>query len=873
MIRKVREWLRRGDKLDRELSEEIQFHLDSRAQLNQQAGEAAEDAHHSARRAFGNVTHVYEDTRRMHISELAESIAQDVRYALRSFARTPAFTLAAIFAITLGIAACSAVFSVVDRILFRSLPYANEDRLVWVGVGAPIEPNEFMLGPDYLEWRQEQKVFDAFTSSSGVSDCDVTESSPMRLACGRVEASFLPTLGIAPALGRNFTDEEDRPNGPRAVLLSHGFWLTRYGGDRSIAGRTMRLDGQETAIVGVLPASFELPNMARPDLLLPERLDEAEQRKRQRFLLLTAFGRLKPGVTLEQARAGLQPLFERSLDFVPPQFRKEVRLKVSSLRERQTRDARTASWTLLAAVICVLLIACANVANLLLARAAARRREQSIRAALGAGKMRLIRQSITESMLLAVIGGALGIAGGFALLHWMIVGAPRGIPRLTDATLDWRVAAVSAGAAVLCGLIFGVGSALAKHRGDALTGSRLATAPHLRLRNWLVSAQIAVSVVLLTGAGLLLESLWKLQNVQLGLRPQNVMSARISLSHSRYPAGPQQFAFFEELEQRVRRLPGVASVALSDSVPPGGRTMAMIFSRIAVEGRPAAPQGTGGMVVHRYVTPFYFETLGIALRSGRVFSEQDRQSKERVTVLSESLARRLFPNENPLGRRIRPGVDGPWRSIIGVVANVKNAGLLAKDDPEYYELIRNTPEDAQPAASILVRTSESPNLTGQLIQEQVGQMDRILPVKIETLTSRVSDFIARPRFNTIVLGSFALAGLLLAAVGLYGVLAFLVAQRSQELGLRMALGASQGHIAKLILWHAARWTAAGALVGIAGAMAAVKYVQTLLYEVQPRDPMTLAAVVVVLAIVAFLGAWLPSRRAARLDPMTMLRHE
>jgi predicted permease len=432
---------------------------------------------------------------------------------------------------------------------------------------------------------------------------------------------------------------------------------------------------------------------------------------------------------------------------------------------------------------------------------------------------------------------------------------------------------MSAVAALICGVIFGIAPSLGKLRSDVLTGARLTGAPHLRARNWLVSAQIAMSVVLLTGASLLLESLWNLQNIRLGLRPQNVMSARISLSHSRYPNRAQQFAFFQELEQRVARLPGISSVAISDSVPPGGRTMAMIFSRIAVEGRPSAPQGTGGMVVFRSVTPAYFDTLGIPLMSGRVFTELDRRSTERVTILSDSLARRLFPNENPLGRRIRPGVDGPWRMVIGVVANVKNAGLIDNDDPEYYELVRNSPDDALSTASVLVRTSDRSGITGQLIREQVAQMDRVLPVAIETLSSRVSGFIARPRFNTIVLGFFALIGLLLAAVGLFGVLAFLVAQRSQELGVRMALGATQSQIARLVLSHAARWTALGALAGTAGAALSVSYVRTLLYGVEPRDPRVLATVIAVLAAVALAAAWLPCRRAARLDPVAMLRHD
>lgn len=873
MISWIRRIFSRSADLDRDVRDEIQFHLDSRAELNEQAGQAAPDATATARKQFGNATRIYEETRSVHISELVESIAQDVRYALRSFFRTPAFTIAAVCAIALGIAASSAVFSVVDRILFRSLPYAHEERLAWVGMGAPIEPNEFLLGSDYIEWRQSQSVFESFTSASGVTDCDITDSNPTRLSCGRVESNFLSTLGIRPLAGRDFTKEEDLPNGPGAAMLSYGLWQSRYGRDGGIVGKKIQLDGQPTPIVGVLPPGFELPNMAHPDVLLPQRLDEADQRKRHRFVLLTTFARLKPGVTIEQARAGLQPLFANSLQFVPAQFRKEVTLKVSPLRDRQVRDAKLASWMLFASVLCVLLIACANVANLLLARAASRQREESIRAALGAGKLRLLRQNLTESMVLAFIGALIGIAGGYGLLRVLIAAAPKGIPRLAEATLDARVLVFSIAAALLCGAIFGLAPTLVKIRPASLMGSRITAPPHLNVRNWLVSAQIAMSVVLLTGAGLLLQSLWKLQNIQLGLRPDNVITANVSLTKTRYPSVAHMFAFFEDLESRASRLPGVQAVAVSDSVPPGGRQHATIYSAIVVDGRPPTPGGTGGMVVHRFVTPGYFATLGIPILSGRGFTDADRRSKDGVIVLGDSLARRLFPNENPIGKRLQPGNTPPWRTVIGVAADVKNAGLLLKDDPEYYELMTQRPEYANRSGSLVIRTSASTPLIAGLIREQVRELDPNLPVAIETLPARVSSFIARPRFNTMVLGLFALIGLVLAAVGLYGVLAFLVAQRSQEIGVRMALGATRRQISALILSHAARWTGIGAIAGVAGALATTRYLTSLLYDVRAQNPWTVVGVLVVLSVVAFTAAWLPSRRAARLDPMTMLRHD
>ena len=473
-------------------------------------------------------------------------LAQDLRYAARGFVRSPTFTVAAVLAIALGTGAGTAVFSVVDRILFRSLPYPQSDRLVSVGFVAPIIPQEFMLGTDYLEWRARQQPFKSLTSWTGISDCDLTGANPVRLECAQVEANFLPTLGIQPIAGRNFTRDEDRPNATPVALLSYGLWQSRFGGDRQVVGKTIPLDGRPATILGVLPPQFEVPTLEHADVLVPQAMDEAAQHRPNTGRVLQSIARLKPGVTPAQAAAALQPLFQESLQFVPGPFRKEVKLRVRSLRDRQIHDARLASWILLGAVLAVLLIACANVANLLLARAATRQRELAVRLALGASRARLARQTLTESLLLAATGGAAGCLLAAALLRVFVAIAPEGIPRLQQAAIDLRVLLFTLLVSLACGVVFGLAPALQQHahpRAETLAGWRSLGARHYLFRHALVAAQICASLVLLTGASLLLRSLWNLQNQPLGMRTGSVLTASVTLGQKSYsePAAPTRF--------------------------------------------------------------------------------------------------------------------------------------------------------------------------------------------------------------------------------------------------------------------------------------------------------------------------------------------
>ena len=474
------------------------------------------------------------------------TVARDVRLAARDLIRNRTFTVAAILALTLGIGAGTAVFSVVDRILFRSLPYRQADRLVSFGMVAPIIPQEFMLGYDYSDWRDAQTPFEAMGAEyAGVADCDLNDTRPQRLRCARADSELLPTLGTALVVGHGFTRADERRDAPAIALISSALWRSRLGGDAAAIGKSIRVDGRDVTIAGVLPPDFELPTLERPDIVMAQALDDPEQKARRSTIPLYCVARLKPGVTPAQAEAGLRPLFEQAMLAVPPSFRKDVSMRVRWLRDRQIQDARLASWVLLGSVLAVLLIACANVANLLLARAAVRERDHAIRMALGAGRGTLVRQALTESALLALTGGAAGCALAFGLLRVLTATAPESIPRIREASLDLRVLLFTIAVSLVCGALFGLLPALQRPRMETLGAGRSAATGGHRLRQALVAAQICVSLVLLTGAGLLLRSLWNLQNQPLGIRTEGTITAAVTLGRTAYGEGQKRQAFFE----------------------------------------------------------------------------------------------------------------------------------------------------------------------------------------------------------------------------------------------------------------------------------------------------------------------------------------
>lgn len=817
---------------------------------------------------------------------LIETIAQDVRYAIRGFLRMPAFTLAALLALTLGIGSTTAVFSAVDRILFRSLPYPHDERLVSLGMMAPLDTNEFVLSADWFDWRAADTPFESMaTFTPGSAACDLTDDSPIRLQCVAVEATFLRTFGMLPIIGRDFTIDEDRPNGPKVGIISYGLWKGRYAGAASIVGRSISLDGIPTTVIGVLPRDFEMPNLGGADVLVPQAVPFVARSGPQSSAgrPLRAFARLKPNVSVAQARSAMQPIFQQSLEGVPPAFRNEVTLRVRSLRDRQVQDVRLASWVLFGSVLAVLLIACANVSNLLLARASARQREFAVRAAIGAGRRRLVRQALTESLVLALSGCVLGCGLARIILHIIVRIAPQGIPRLEQAALDLRGLVFAVGVSITSTLIFGLATAFDSPSAETLV-LRGASGKRGLIRQSLVAVQIAVSLILLTSAGLLVRTLWNLQSVPLGMRTDSVVAAQILLGHQRYSQLRQQRIFFDELEERLENIPGLGEVALSDSVPLGGTvseitgqlgTRSTLYAGLEVEGLRAVVKETGGLVAWRRVSPNYFHVLGIPIIRGRGFVEQDRNPAQRAVIISDSLARRAFPNEEAVGKRMRFGPQAPFRTIVGIAADVKNnPGLAGADDPEYY--VSRTHDDTQgvsPQAAVILRTSSGVATAARAIRATVTGMDPALPVNVYTLEQRVNELAAGPRFNAVLSGWFAVIGVLLAAVGLYGVISFLVVQRTQEIGVRLALGATPGNILKLVFSTAVRWTAAGITVGLIGSAFVARLFRTLLFKVSEHDLWTLALTVSIMMLIALLAAWLPASRASRTDPMIALRHD
>lgn len=872
-------------RMNQELADELQFHISEQTRENLAAGMEPRQARRQALLAFGGLEAVKEDCRDQWGTRLLDSTAKDLRYALRGFRRNPVFTLAVICTVALGIGATTAVFSVVDRILFRSLPYSNAERLVSVGITAPIVDNEFMLGGNYAYWREARLPFQAITSmtvfGSASATCDLTERHPLRMSCMQVESNFLPTLGLTPVIGRDFTAEDDRPNAPPVALISYALWRGRFGGNPGTVGELISIDGKPVRIAGLLPRTFEMPTLAPADVLLTQQLDWNAQKTSYPGRVLRCFARLKPGVSIAQARAQLQPLFSDLLKSTPPQFRGEVHLSVRPLRERELGDASLAAWVLLGAVLAVLLLACANVANLLLARAAARQRELAVRTALGASQGRMFRQAIIESTVLALAGGAAGCAAGYGLLRIFIALAPRGLPRLQQAGLDHRVLLFTAATSILSGVAFGIAPALhrtAPHA--ALAGSRSISGIPSRPRQLLVVGQVAISLVLLAGAGLLLRSLWKLQNQPLGMRTESVLLAEMTLGGNRYPQAEQQLAFFDQLETRLHRLPGVAALALSDSVPPGGWEHYRIFASIAVRGRPHFDQGTGGPVDWRAVTPQYFSALDIPMVHGRGFSERDRDPGQHAIILSRMLANRMFPNQNALGQQLQPGLDGPWYTVIGVAADVKNDGLAAPPAPEYYVVRRHAGGSAADPSNyvnhhvyVLLRTSMKARAMAELVRGEIAGLDPTLPVSVDTMRQRVGQMEARPRFDAALLSLFAALGVLLAAIGMYGVIAFLVTQRTQEIGVRMALGASTGDVLRLVAAKGLALIAAGGVLGSVVAFALSHFLRGLLFGVAPGDPLAICAAAFLLLTVALLATYIPARSATRIDPMVALRYE
>ena len=815
------------------------------------------------------------------------TLLHDLRFAARSLRRTPAFTAVAVATLALGIGANTAIFSVVDTVLLRPLPFADPDRLVELWQSSP-ELGKSQSYPEVAEWRAMNRVFAGIgtTRFENFSLDGDTSSSPLHVRGASVSSELIPILGVAPALGRPFTPAEDRP-GPRSVILSDDLWRRRFGADPTLVGKSVSIDGRSYAVAGVMPAGFHFPIQARAIELWvnsgidaersPATPNEKSMAEERGWHALKTIARLKPGATVERARAEMGAIV-RTLDRRYPDEDAHRDVELAPLHQALVKDLRPALLILFGAVGCVLLIACANIANLLLAKSAAREKELAVRAAIGASRAQVIRQLLTESLLLAAVGGIAGTLFARGAINLLVAYGPRDLPRLSQVHLDSWVLLFTALLTIATGVVFGLAPALRAHParladslkdgGHGMTaGSR-----QNRLRSSLVVAEVSLSLVLLAGAGLLLQSFVRLGRVDPGFEPEGVLSMRVDLPDRKYSTPERLGSFFDDVLARTSGLSGIRAVAAAGPLPMSGGNMGTSFE---IDGH-ALPKSELPQTDFHVVTPRFFQTMGIAVRAGREFDSGDRLTSEPVTIINSTLARRFFAGVDPIGRKIKPGItalpgEPPFRRIVGVVADVKHGNLSEPEEPQLY-----LPESQVPLGSMtfVARITAPPSDAGRRLEAAIHEVDATLPVyDVKPVGEYLSQSVARPRFQAVLLALFAALALVLTAVGLYGVLSYSVAQRTHEIGIRRALGADRPAVMRLVVGQGMRLAGIGLLLGVLGALAATRLLASLLFEISPSDATTLVAVASSLGAVALAASWMPARRAAKIDPLTALRHE
>ncbi len=810
-----------------------------------------------------------------------DTLLQDLRYAARRLLRSPGFTAVAVLTLALGIGANSAIFSVVNGVLLRSLPFAEPERLVQLGTIKPGEEPQAgtVSPPDFVSLREENRVFTEVVAFTYGGATLTGTGEPERIEAAWVSAGFFELLGAAPVLGRTIGPEENQPGNSEVAVLGYGLWQQTFGGDPGIVGRTITLNGITRTVVGVAPPGFGFPEQRAVWAPLPYNESfSAETDVNRRAQYLGVLARLRPGTTLEQARAEVSTISAR-LEQEFPQTNTNVALALVPLREVMVGEVRTPLLILLGAVGLVLLIACANVANLLLARAAARESEMAVRTALGAGRGRIVRQLLTESVLLGLVGGVLGLLlayWGTALLTTL---QPEGIPRLEEIGVDRTVVTFTLGVSLLTGVVFGLIPALQVTRANLMgalkEGGRgaLSGRQGQRARSLLVVAEMALAVMLLVGAGLLLRSFLQLQQVDPGFRPEQTLAVDLSLPDHSYPEPAQRHEFYRTLLERVEALPGVRGVGAVNMLPMGEDHLVINYH---VRGREPAPPGEGGVLEVRVATPEYFRAMEIPLLRGRAFTEADHADAPQVALINETTARHVFPGEDPIGQFIRLGWGiGEGRfaggEVVGIVGDVRQFGPGADFAQEIYLPFAQVPQHGM---TVVARTASDPLALAGAIRSEVRTLDPNLPVMgLRTLEQVVSQAVAQPRFYMLLLSIFAAAALLLAAIGIFGVMAYMVAQRTREIGIRIALGAEPARVQQLVVGRALRLAIGGVVIGGVGALALTRVLESLLFGVSATDPVTFAAVALLLTAVALLASYLPARRATRVDPMIALRAE
>ena len=801
---------------------------------------------------------------------------QDLKYGVRVLIKTPLFTIVAVFVIALGIGANTAIFSVVNAVLLRPLHFESPEQLVRV-FGTNPQRNSFSRPYSYLNFsdlRAQNSSLQALAAYSATSSALSGTDAPEQITGVNASGDIFSVLKTKPLLGRLLSPEDEKSGGAPVAVISHALWQRRFGADPNIIGQQIKLDGREREIVGVTPPDFRFEFVTdAADFWTP--IDpQAEGFQSRGAIFLEVLGRLKPGMSLGQAQADMGAIMGR-LQQEYPNPNAGIGIRLAGAQEELVGDLRPTLLVLLGAVGFVLLIACANVANLLLARAAGRGREMAVRVALGASRARIIRQLLTESTLLACVGGLLGLLfalWGVALLSSLI---PQDVPRFGETSLDLPVLGFTLGATLLTGVLFGLAPAIHSARIDMneslKEGGRGATEGRgrNRIHSLLVVSEVALSLVLLIGAGLLVKSFIKLRNTDPGFDPRNMLSASLSLAPIRYAKNEQVTQFYDRLIERVGALPGVESVGAVAPLPLSDNNMSYSF---VVLDRPEPPPGQGLSASARFVTPGYFRAMGIPLRRGRMFTEQDRADTPPVLVVNETFARKYFSGEELLGKRLRLGFGRLEGEIVGVVGDVRGNSLSVPATPEYYIPQAHA---ASGDMSLVLRTSTTdPAALAPALRAVVREMDKDQPLyEVRTMNALVAHSMARQRFSTTLIGVFAALALLLAAVGIFSVMSFLVAQRTHEIGIRMALGAQASDILRMILGHGMVLTLGGVGLGLAASCGLTRLMSSLLFGVSATDPLTFGGVAVLLAFVALLACYAPARRATKVDPNIALRYE
>jgi len=867
--------------VDEEVDAELEFHLAMRRRELMARGMSESEARRAALDRFGDLKRARHQCRaighqreqRMRLLQYLSELRQDAAFSLRQMIATPGFTLVAVLTLALGIGATTAIFSAVNAVVLRPLPVAEPDRIVEIHEVWRGEGRGAVSAGNFVDMAAAQSAFQSITATTPVSMTLARDEGAERIVGVRASAGFFDVFGAQPMLGRVFTAAEDEPGRDQVVVLSHRFWTRQFGADRSILGRQITLDARPYTVIGVMPASFDFTADAEA-LWAPIAFD-AERKAMHDEHFLDVYARLRPGVSLDQASQQLHTI-AADLRARFPQDDADRELSATPLMQIFVGDSRERLFVLLGAVAFVLLIACGNVSNLLLARGAARGRELAVRSALGAGQGRLVRQLFTESLVLGVTSAIVGVALAWGLIRLLIAYAPPGVPRIEQAQLDGTALAFAALLAVVASVVFGLVPAWRASKTDinttlkeAVRGAGARGARDL-VRSALIAAEVALALVLLVGAGLLIRSALETQRVPLGFNAKGVFSGRISLPALKYPTAASLLQATQAIQDGVAALPGVTVASLASNVPGVGT-----FSNGLVPEGEAEELRNVRQSMARFVMPGYFEAMGLPIVKGRGFQPSDREGSPLVMVINQTLAQRLWPNQDPIGRRVNGSSGKGPKVVVGVVADVRFEGPAGPVDPEFYQPIAQIDEVAwnwmRRSLFVVARTGGDPGALAPGVRRAISGVDSAVPLySVRTMEERMSVTLETARFNTMLLVTLGAVGLLLAAVGIYGVIAYFATQRTAEIGIRLALGASRGNVLKLVVRQAALPVGAGVVLGALGAAFASRAIATQLVNVRANDPVTFLAVAAVLALIALLAALIPARRAAALDPTIAL---